>query len=544
MPQHRVPLRSIAALSLLALAACGDDTETRPRPEPEPPVEEQITPAPGGLRKLTAKQYEASVRLIFGDGVLSELEIPQDTSALGLDAIGAVEHAVSPQAVELYELTSRRLGELSLSDPTARQRVMSCTPSGVADEGCFSQIAERLGRLAWRRHLETEEIEGLVAVALLAAAEYEEPEQGVAAMVSAIVQSPDFLYQVEIGDANDEQPTHRKLRPSEIASRLSFFLLGRTPDLQLLDRADAGELDDEQGVRAVAAELLELPEARAALRTFYSEIFNLRTIMQIQKDPETYPFFTDATRAAIAEETLLFLDDIVWTRNADAREIFDADFTFVNQDNAWLYGLSLTGEAFQKISIDGRVGLLSKPSLLAKLAHPGMTSPTKRGLFVLTTLLCDPVPPPPEDVNPTFPPDDGQPKTMRQRLEIHMEQDGCKSCHAQTDPIGLALESFDAVGQVRETDQGLPIDLTGQVNGFGEFEGLSGVAQILREHDDAPICMARQLFRQSMGHLEVDGEEPALLAIDEAFANGGYSVQGLLVEIAASPAFRLVNEPR
>lgn len=544
MSLPRVSLRSLSALSLLALFACGDDGDDPPRPEPEPPVEEQITPAPGGLRKLTAKQYEGSVRLIFGDGVISELEIPQDTSALGLDAIGAVEHAVSPQAIELYELTSRRLGELSLTDPTARQRVMSCTPSGVADEGCFSQIAERVGRLAWRRSLESEEIADLAGVAMLAATEYEDAEQGVAALVSALVQSPDFLYQVEIGDPNPEQPSHRRLRPSELASRLSFFILGRTPELSLLDRADAGELDDEEGVRAAAAEMLAKPEAKAALRSFYSEIFNLRTVMQIQKDPELFPYFTDATRAAIAEETLLFIDDIVWTRDADAREIFDADFTFVNQDNAWLYGLSVTGDAFQKITIDGRVGLLSKPSLLAKLAHPSMTSPTKRGLFVLTTLLCDPVPPPPEDVNPTFPPDDGQPKTMRQRLELHMQQDGCASCHAQTDPIGLALESFDSVGRVRETDQGLPIDLTGQVNGFGEFEGVAGVASILREHPDAPICMARQLFRQSMGHLEVDGEEPALEAIDEAFASGGYSIQGLLVEIAASPAFRLVNEPR
>ncbi|NUP06369.1 MAG: DUF1592 domain-containing protein [Polyangiaceae bacterium] len=537
-------LRSVALTSLVALMACGDD-ESNPTGDPpvDPPVQEQMTPAPGGMRKLTAGQFTASVRYLFGEGVIEELELPQDTSALGLDAIGAVEHAVSPQAVELYELTARRIGEVSINDPDARTRVMSCSPASAEDDGCYRQIAERFGRLVWRRTLDAAEIDLLAGVARAAAVEYEDPDQGVAALVSTLIQSPDFLYEIEIGDPNPDEPTKRNLRPTELASRMSFFMLGRTPDVALLDRAEAGGLADEEQIRQAATEMLGKPEARAALRSFYSEVFNLRTVLQIQKDPEKYPLFTDATRTAIAEETLLFLDDLVWSQDTDARSLFDADFTYVNEDNAWLYGLAVTGKTFQKITIDGRLGLLSKPSFLAKYGHPEYTSPTKRGLFVLTTLLCDSVPPPPEDVNPTFPPDDGTPKTMRQRLEAH-QSESCAVCHGQTDPIGLALENFDTVGKWRDNDQGMPLDVTGQVPGIGEFEGIAGVAQRLREHEDAPICMARQLFRQSMGHLEVEGEEPALEAIDEAFQNSNYSIQSLLVEIAASPAFRLVNEPR
>lgn len=537
-------LRPAALVCLPILVACGDDGETKsPDPNPDPPVEAEVTPAPGGMRKLTARQYAASARYLFGDGVLEELVLPEDTSAFGLDVIGSVEHAVSPQAIELYELTGRRVGEVVITDPEARARVMTCEPASITDSECFVEIAERFGRLAWRRTLEGEEVQGLVDVALLAASEYEDSDQGVAAMVSAIVQSPDFLYQVEIGDPNPDEPAKRELRPTEMASRLSFFLLGRTPDAELLDLAESDGLVDEESLRAVALDMLERPEAKVALRDFYSEIFALRTALEIQKDPELYPLFTDDTRRAIAEETLLFLDDIVWTRDADAREMFDADFTFVNKDNAWIYGLNVASATFQKISVDGRAGLLSKPSFLAKFSHPLLTSPTRRGLFVLSTLLCDPVPPPPEDVNPTFPPDDGQPKTMRTRLEAHTSE-ACMSCHAQTDPIGLALENFDAVGKWRDTDQGFELDVTGKVNGFGEFEGVTGLGAVLREHEDSPICMARHLYRQSMGHLEVEGEEPALAAIDEAFEKGGYTVQGLLVEIAASPAFRFVNEPR
>jgi len=530
--------------SLVLVVGCGDDGDTNPPidPPPDPPIEEVLDPAPGGLRKLTARQYINSLRVLLGDAAAEQANAPEDTQANGLEAIAASEHALTPDAVESYELASRVVALTALSDPDGRARVLVCAPAAITDEACFGQIAEELGSLAWRRALEQEEIDELVSVAVVGAESYDDAEQGVAALVSAVVQSPDFLYQVEIGDPDPDDDSRNILRSNELASRLSFFLLGQTPDRALLDLAAEGGLDGE-GARETALALLERPEAKATLSSFYSEIFELRNVLSIQKDPEQFPGFNDATRTAIAAETLLFLEDIIWTRDADAREIFDAAYSFVNEDNAWIYGVSVTGQAFQKIEVDGRVGLLSQPSFLAKRAQPDRTSPTRRGLFVLTTLLCDGVPPPPEDVAPVFPPDDGTPKTMRQRLELHAV-DACQSCHKRTDSIGLALEHFDAVGAWQQTDQGLPIDVTDQLNGFGEFDGVAGVAARLREHEDSPICMARQLFRQSMGHVETEGEEPALVAIDEAFVEGGYSMQGLMVEIAASPAFRFVGKPK
>jgi len=529
-----------ASAAWLALAACGAPPSD-PEPEPEPSVEDLTAPSPGGLRKLTVHQYRATIESLFGTAAATLVDAPTDTPEFGLDAIGAADHTITPAGVETYERTARLVGRAVIDDPEARANVMTCAPVGIADHACYRQIAERFGRLAWRRHLEEEEIDALVAVAVDGAEAQQSGDRGVAAMVSFLLQSPDFLYQVEIGDPS-EVPGRRVLRPGEVASRMSFFLLGHGPDEDLLDRADAGDLDDEDGVRAVATELIARPEATYALRDFYEQVFELRTLSGLEKDPETFPAFDDETRDAIAMETLIFLDDIVWTRDADAREMFDAPYTFVNAHNAWIYGVSASSDMFEKRELPGRVGILSQPSFLAHEAHATLTSPTRRGLFVLTKLLCDPVPPPPPGV-PAFPAEDGEPKTMRARLEAHAHGT-CLACHEQTDSIGLALEHFDAVGAYREKDQGLPIDDADELPALGSFEGLAGLAARLRESEDTPVCMARQIFRQSMGHMETKGEAAALEAIDEAFARGGFRIRGLLVEIAASPAFRLVGEPK
>ncbi len=538
-----------APVALVALIGCGDDTETNPKPPgPDPdPEPTEITPAPGGIRRLTAEQYIGSVRMLLGDAAAAVASPPDDASALGLKVIAAAENSMSPTDVESYELSARRIAEAVMNDAAARAKVVTCTPTGPTDASCYSTIASTFGHTAWRRPLDPAEVTTLVTAATTAATEYGTFDAGVASLLSATLQAPDFLYQIEIGEPDPNAPagmTRRRLTQPELASRLSFFIVGQAPDAALIARAEAGGLGDDAAIRQVAAELVARPEAREALAGFYAEIFDFDDTASIQKDPARFPLFTDATRQAIAEETRLFLDDIVWTRNADAREIYDASFTYVNEDNAWIYGLAVSGQTFQRVDMANRRGILTQPSFLAKHAHPGLTSPTRRGLFIITTLLCGAVPPPPPGVTPTFPPDDGQPKTMRQRLELHASEPSCAACHQRTDPPGLAMEHFDSVGAWRDTDQGLAIDTSGQTSDIGQFASVTDIGPLLRENEQANVCMARFLFRQSTGHVETDGEAPALEAVDAAFAAGGYRVQQLMVEIAASPAFRLVGEPK
>lgn len=546
--------RSFALLLALAAGAgCGDDAETNltplpdPNPDPPDPSPSDIAPAPGGLRRLTASQYVGTVRMLFGEDAAAAATLPDDAASLGLKAIGASDYSLSPADVETYELSARRVAEAAVADSAAYAKIVTCTPSSEVDAACFTQIAQQLGRLAWRRTLDPAEVTTLVTAATAGANAYGSFDAGVTALISATLQAPDFLYQIEIGEPDPSAPagvTRRRLKQTELASRMAFFILGQGPDKALIDKAEAGGLGDDAAIRQAAAELVARPEAREALAGFYAEVFDFDDTASIQKDTTKFPLFTDATRSAIAEETKLFLEDIVWTRNADAREIFDAQFTFVNQDNAWLYGLAVTGPTFQKVQVANRSGLLSQPSFLAKHAHPSFTSPTRRGLFIITTLLCGAVPPPPPDVSPTFPPDDGTPKTMKQRLQQHATSESCAACHSRTDPPGLAMEHFDSVGAWRDNDQGLTIETAGSTPEIGEFSSAADIGPLLRNNEKATACMARFLFRQSTGHVETEGETPAMDALDDAFAAGGYKVQQLMVEIAVSPAFRLVGEPK
>lgn len=540
-------LRAVLAASAITfVAGCGDDTRDPPDPDPDPQPSD-INPAPGGIRRMTASQYVGTVRMLLGNAAAEVASPPDEASALGLKVIAAADFPMSPTDVESYELSARRVAGAALDDPATYAKIVTCSPTGPSDQACFSQIASSFGHTAWRRPLDQAEVTTLVGAAMTAANEYGSFDGGVASLLSAILQAPDFLYQIEIGEPDPTAPagiTRRKLTQSELASRMSFFLLGRAPDAALIARAESGGLADDASVRQVATELIAQPEARETLSRFYAELYDFDETSSIQKDPARFPLFTDATRAAIAEETRLFLEDIVWTRNADAREIYDGSFTFVNQDNAWIYGLAIGGSAYQRVDIANRRGILTQPSFLAKKAHPGMTSPTRRGLFIITTLLCGSVPPPPPDVTPTFPPDDGMPKTMKQRLALHASTPSCTPCHSRTDPSGLSMEHFDAVGAWRDTDQGLSIETAGQTNEIGQFSSVADIGPLLRQNEQANICMARFLFRQSTGHIETAGEEPALEAIDEAFAAGGYRVQQLMAEIAVSPAFRLVGEPK
>jgi hypothetical protein len=351
-----------------------------------------------------------------------------------------------------------------------------------------------------------------------------------------------------VGEPDPANPPYRRLNGYEIASRMSYFLLDTTPDAALLDKAESGALATPEGVRAAAAELVAKPQARAALANFFSELYRLRDLESLEKDTALFPKYTPTLQQAMKQETLELVNDIVWVRNVDARELFTADYAFVNAELAGLYGVAAPPAGFKKTTLPAehkRAGILGSAAFLARFAHPGQTSPTRRGAFIQTSLLCYDVPPPPPGVNTEFPMDDpSQPKTAKQKLENHMKDDNCRSCHALTDPLGFALENYDPIGGYRVADKGLPIDPTGTVEGIGSFASARDIGTILSQDARATSCIIRNLFRNSMGHLETKGELPAVRDLEEVFETSGYRVQNILVELVASPAFQLVGEPK
>jgi hypothetical protein len=512
------------------------------------PTDDPLVPAPGGLRRLLARQYVSSVRSLFGDVAALAAKPPADSTLHGFDNVGATELALPATAIEAYEASARDVAQAVIDDAPTLDQIVPCEPTGVADSACYQAFVTKAGRIAWRRPLDAHETDLLVNLALAAAAEYQSFELGLGYAIMGLLQSPYFIYSVEVGEPDPQNPPFRKLTGYELASRMSFFLLDTTPDAALLDKVDAGALAMPEGVRAVAAEMVAKPQARAALASFFSELYRLRDLSALQKDTDQFPKFTATLPAAMKQEALELINDIIWVRNADARELFTADYAFVNAELAGLYGVAAPPAGFKKTTLPGehkRSGILGSAAFLSRFSHPGITSPTRRGLFVQSSLLCDEIPPPPVGVDTTFPADDPNvPKTMKQKLQNHMKDPNCNSCHAKMDPIGFALENFDAIGGYRVADKGLPIDPTGSIEGLGSFASARDLGAILSEDPRGAACIIRNLYRNSMGHLETKGELPALRDLEEAFATSGYRVQTLLVELVASPAFQLVNEPK
>ncbi len=523
-------------LLLLAIAACGSDGEDEPPPRHAEPR----------MRKLLARQYVASVKALLGPAAAAVAKPPADIASQGFDAIGASELTPGEGALAAYEQSAQAIANRVVTDITRLPQLMGCTPQGAQDAACFETFVRAFGRRAFRRPLDDDEAARYVRLATTTAARYQNAYAGTAYLIAAFLQSPYFLYQVEVGEPDPEEPTRRRLTGYELATRLSYFLTGGPPDDALLDAAGADQLATPEAILATARELVERPEARDALDGFYEERMKLRQLESLTKDPDLYPLYSPALAPAMRQEALLLLRDVVWTNDADYRDLYTAPHAFVNTGLAQLYGMTpVTGAGFEKRMLPpNRQGVFGQAAFLAREAHPTSTSPTRRGRFVSERVLCIDIPPPPPEVITELPPiDPGMPMTMRQRLRQHSENEACASCHVRMDGIGLALENFDGVGRHRQHDEGLPIDASGEVFEVGAFSGLAGLAQLVRERPELHRCWVRGLYRHATGHLEVEADEAALVEVDKKFELAGYRLKELLVEIAASDAFRFVDNP-
>jgi hypothetical protein len=506
-----------------------------------------ISPAPGGVRRLIGRQYVGSIRTLLGDAAALAASPPADPQLDGLEAIGATDLATPASSVEAYEVSARAIATAAIADPATVSKIVPCLPSGFADSACLSQFVTSFGHQAYRRPLTTAEVDRVTAAGMIAANAYSSFDAGLETALSAMLQSPYFLYIVEIGVPDQDDPKIRHLTGPELATRMSFFLLNSTPDAALLDSAEKGGLDTDDGVRAAAAAMVKRPEAKSAVSAFYNEIYHLNEVTTLQKDPALFPLFSPALAASMREETLRLIEDVVWTRNADAMEIITANYTFVDSQLATLYGVAQPPPGqFAKATLPAeqkRSGFLGQAAFLARGAHTKDTSPTRRGAFVREALMCDPVPPPPPGVNPNFP-DDGIPKTAKDKLTQHMMDPSCAGCHELIDPIGFALENFDSIGAYRTTELGFPIDPQATVEDIGSFASAAELASVLASDPRTEACTVLKLFRHSIGHHETDGEQPAIDDLVKAFTTSGRSLQGLLVELCASRAFRLVGDPK
>jgi hypothetical protein len=502
----------------------------------------QFAPQAAGLRRLTIPQYRNAVRDLLGADVTVTTEFEPDTMLSGFASIGAARVGLSAKITEQFETSALAIAKQVLTNTATRGALVGCTPTAVTDDACTRGFVQKIGRRAWRRPLTDEETTQYVSIGRNAQTQLNNFFDGLQYALAGLLQSPHFLYRVELGQPDPAEPARLAFNDYELATRLSFFLWNSTPDDQLLDAASSGQLT-KGALTTQAQRLLASTRIQSAMENFFSEFYRLGELDELTLLPSLFPLMTATVGPAMRHETLRFLNDVAFVRNGDFRDIFDGRTTFVNKELAGLYGLPApAGTDFVATTLPDngmRAGLIGQASFLAVSSQPNRGSATRRGKFIREMMLCQSIPTPPPDVTP-FP--DAAPGTAREKLTAHRQNPACAGCHQVMDPIGLALEHFDGIGAFRQTDKGLTIDATGELDGV-KFDGPRQLGAALKNHPESASCIARQLYRYAMAHVENTGEEAAILALAKSFQDGGYRFRSLVEGVVKSPAFVYAAKP-
>lgn len=506
-------------------------------------------PTPIAAQRLTATQYRAAIRDLFGASiVVSALEpdvvTPEDN---GFETTAAGRSAISKRGVEQYETAAYSIANQIVADPKLLAVALPCKPATVDDPACARTFASETGRRVFRRRLSTAEVDRVVAIVTTAAAKLGSFEKGLVYGIASLLQSPSFLYRPVVGEPDPKDSSKRRFTAVELASRLSFFLWNTIPDEPLLAAAESGALVTEAGLGAEVTRMLASPKARDGLRAFVREWLRLGELDALEKDSKLFTTYTSELGAMAREETLKVFEDLVFDRDDDVRTVFTTRRTFVNAKLASMYQVpapSPTGFAPVELPADGaRRGLLGHLSILALYAHPTSSSATLRGKFVREKLLCQPIPPPPAGLNTAIPEPDAVSRTLRQRVKVHLTDAYCNGCHSQMDPIGLGLESFDGIGRFRTKENGGVIDPSGNLDG-AYFSGPADLGVVIAEHPNLPACFARKLYQYGTGQLLGEKQSLTIGALVAPFSKSGYRLKTLIAAVALSPEFRQAGAPK
>ncbi len=488
------------------------------------------------LRVLTQAEYTESIKALLGT-LTADLTVASDTPVAGFVAVGAGLRTVTDAAATDYEAASRAAVAEVFGDSERWQELVGCAPADMND-ACVATYVETFGRQAYRRDLTDEEVQQWVGVAQSAMEEEESSvEQGLSAATIGILQSPFFLYRVEV-NSFDQATSRLKYDGLSMATRLAYTVTGRPPSSALLDSAKSGQLDTADGVKQAVASLLQDPAVSDRMAAFFREYSQIEQVSQIAKSNSLFPEFTPELQSSMLEGAELFLKNIVLGPNADVRSFYNGRQTYTDANLAELYQVDAPANGFEEVTLPAetqRAGILGQAALLAGHSQPDRTSPTRRGVFILESLLCIAPPPVPEDADTTFRPKDGL--TTRQNLEAHREDEKCAGCHALFDPLGIALENFDPIGRYRDTENGQPIDASGEWAG-AEFVGGAELGGVLAENPQVLSCLMRNFYRNANGRAEDDKDTTQIEAMATSLAAKGYVWKDFLGEFLASDAFR------
>ena len=428
----------------------------------------------------------------------------------------------------------------------------------AADENvCASQIIRNLSTQAFRRPVAEKDLARLMSF-YARGRQDKNFEFGITKALEAMLASPQFLLRVE------EQPVSQPRRSStseggttsnyrlgeyELASRLSFFLWGTGPDAELLKVAGRGGLRLPGAMTKQAKRMLLSPRAEALSTRFASQWLRLQDLERVIPDPILYPYSDQTLSLALKKETELFFDSLV-REDRSVLELLTADYTFVNERVARHYGIpNVTGPAFRRVTLpEERRGILGHGSVLTLTSIADRTSPVMRGKWVMEVLLGSPPPPPPpnvpalEETKGTT--DTGAALSVRQRMEQHRSNPACTSCHKVIDPLGLALEPFDATGKWRVKDGGSAVDPTGVLYDGTAINGPAGLRAALLRHQDAVLLsFTRSFMTYALGRRVEATDMPAVRKIIRGAEAQNYRMSAFINGVIQSGAFQMARMP-
>ena len=428
-------------------------------------------------------------------------------------------------------------------DTPSRRAIFSCKPmNGVVEETCARKILTTLISRAYRQPASAADLQRGMKF-YLQGRQDGSFEAGVQAALERILASPKFVFRAERDPAGVAAGTVYRVSDVDLASRLSFFLWSTIPDDRLLLLASQGRLKDPSILDREVRRMLADPRARALTDDFAAQWLQLRNLRNVQPNTDQFPDFDDNLRQSFRRETELLFNSVL-AEDRSVLDLMNANYTFVNERLARHYGIpDVYGSRFRRVSItdEARKGLLGQGSILALTSHAERTSPVVRGKWILENLLGLPVPPPPANVPPLKEKQEGEkPRTMREQMAEHRSNPVCASCHKTLDPIGFALENFDAVGAWRTNEAGQQIDASGELADGTRVDGVVALREaLLRRPESFVNTLTEKLLTYALGRGLDHRDMPQLRAIVRNAARNRYRFSDLLLGVVHSAPFQM-----
>lgn len=500
-------------------------------------LEDEIA-GPRQLNLLTRYQYENAVSDLLGvDAANITTNFPTEARVKGFSN-NAAKNFVSARHFDEYMRAAEQLAGDAIS-----QNKSDLLPCDENANGCAQQFVDDFGLKAFRRPLTDDERSGYLDL-------FEDQDDfngGMTAVIEAMLISPNFLYISELGEA--EGNGVYKLTPYEVASQLSFIFQGTIPDDALLSAAASDQLETPEQLAAQARRLLETEQARIHMGHFAEQWLESDPASMGSKDPNIYPRFNAQVRDAMHKELRAFFTHVMYDSTGQFQELLNADYVFVNQALASYYNLSgVSDDNIRKVldTTGTRGGILATGAVMASHGHANESAPIPRGNFVRRRLMCQDLPPPPEELDTSFP--DPDPNfTTRERFEEKTGDPDCQTCHLYINGVGFGFAAFDGAGGYRTTDNGKPVNTYGQIYGLESlledssvaYDGVREMQQVLSQTDSSKSCLATQFYRFARGYIETSSDENTIDNLTQLFAANGYNLQDLMVGITQLQTFAL-----